>query len=109
MRANLGLIALLRSTLARLDEEENGASPGDFSVSKLKQSILLAMADLEQRKLDAEKVEKATEVAALLARAGRAAYVVHARVSHTGDSAVALAEPDGPSDARSADPAAAAD
>lgn len=75
MRTETGLISLLRSTLAGL-EEDAAPQAGEAAVSDLKRTVLRQVADLELRKAEAAKMEHATEVASLLARAGRAAYVV---------------------------------
>lgn len=73
---NANLIALLRSTLVGM-EDEASSSTQDAGVSDLKRSVIRAVADLEIRKLDSERFEHAAEIASILARAGRATYVVH--------------------------------
>ena len=72
---NANLIALLRSTLVGMEDEASSSSE-ETGVSDLKRSVIRAVADLEIRKLDSERFEHAAEIASVLARAGRAAYVV---------------------------------
>lgn len=73
---NANLLSVLRSTLSGLE----GDAPADgenADVSGLKRSVVRAVADLEIRKVQDERFEHAAEIAAVLARAGRAAYLIH--------------------------------
>jgi hypothetical protein len=67
---------VLRSTLAGL-EDGTPQSADQPAVSDLKRSVVRAVANMELRKLENESFEHAGQIAALLSRAGRAAYVVH--------------------------------
>lgn len=73
---NANLLSVLRSTLSGL-EDDAPADGENAGVSGLKRSVVRAVADLELRKLQNERFEHAAEIAAVLAHAGRAAYVIH--------------------------------
>lgn len=75
MRRNSSLMTLLHSTVAGLEQDRAGGG-SDPAVAELKRSVVRAIADLELRKAETDKMSGAAEVASALASAGRAAYVV---------------------------------